>query len=141
MTTLSYAARPTTRESRQGFTLIELLIVVVVLGLLAAIAIPRFYNSKGKTVVASMRSDLRNLTAAQESFWVENQTYYGGAVPAAGLPYLPSPGVSISILSATVSGWSAQATAPLLTPQTCVVFYGAVPPIPPATADGAVACS
>jgi type IV pilus assembly protein PilA len=134
-------ARITTKGSRQGFTLIELLIVVVIIGLLAAIAIPRFVNTKGKAVVASMRSDLRNLTAAQESYWVENQTYYNGAVPAAGLQYRPTAGVVVTIVSATASGWSAQATAPMLTPQTCVVFYGAAPPIPPATADGAVACS
>jgi type IV pilus assembly protein PilA len=141
MKTRSHAARPTTRQTRQGFTLIELLIVVVVLGLLATIAIPRFINTKGKAVVASMRSDLRNLTAAQESYWVENQTYYNGAVPTPVLAYQPSPGVNITIVSANVSGWSAQAAAPLLTPQTCVVFYGATLPIPPATADGAVACS
>jgi prepilin-type N-terminal cleavage/methylation domain-containing protein len=141
MTTRRPAPRNTTRGSRQGFTLIELLIVVVIIGLLAAIAIPRFVNTKGKAVVASMRSDLRNLTAAQESYWIENQTYYNGPIPAPGLAFQPSSGVSIAIVSATASGWSAQATAPLLTPQNCVVFYGAAPPIPPATADGAVACS
>ena len=142
MTTRRSAARNTTEgHRRQGFTLIELLIVVVIIGLLAAIAIPRFANTKGKAVVASMRSDLRNLTAAQESYWIENQTYYNGAVPAPALAFQPSPGVGITIVSATTSGWSAQATSPLLTPQTCVVFYGAAPPIPPATADGAVACS
>jgi prepilin-type N-terminal cleavage/methylation domain-containing protein len=135
------AAKSTTRGRRQGFTLIELLIVVVIIGLLAAIAIPRFVNTKGKAVVASMRSDLRNLVAAEESYWVENQTYYGGPVPAAALAYTPTAGVTITIVSAAASGWSAQATSPLLTPQTCVVFYGAAPPIPPATADGAVACS
>jgi prepilin-type N-terminal cleavage/methylation domain-containing protein len=141
MTTRRAADRPTTRGSRQGFTLIELLIVVVIIGLLAAIAIPRFANTKGKAVVSAMRSDLRNLTAAQESFWVENQTYYNGVVPAPALAFQPSAGVTITIVSSAASGWSAQATAPLLTPQTCVVFYGAAPPIPPATADGAVACS
>jgi prepilin-type N-terminal cleavage/methylation domain-containing protein len=141
MSTRITPARITTQGYQQGFTLIELLIVVVIIGLLAAIAIPRFVNTKGKAVVAAMRSDLRNLTAAQESYWVENQKYYNGVVPAAVLPYQSSPGVTVTIVSATASGWSAQATAPLLTPQTCVVFYGAAPPIPPATADGAVACS
>src|SRR3954447_14353677 len=106
-------ARITTKGYRQGFTLIELLIVVVIIGLLAAIAIPKFSNTKGKAVVSAMRSDLRNLTAAQESYWVENQTYYNGAVPAAALAYTPTAGITITIVSATASGWSAQATAPL----------------------------
>jgi prepilin-type N-terminal cleavage/methylation domain-containing protein len=140
MTAPGTPAQITTKRFRQGFTLIELLIVVVVIGLLTAIAIPKFSNTKGKAVVAAMRSDLHNLAAAEESYWAENQTYYNGPVPAAALSYQPTAGVTVTIVSGTVSGWSAQATSPQ-TPQTCVVFYGAAPPIPPATADGAVACS
>jgi type IV pilus assembly protein PilA len=126
---------------RQGFTLIELLIVVVIIGILAAIAIPKFANTKEKAVVASMKSDLRNFASAQESYWVENRTYYGGVIPAAGIPFQPSPGVTVTVVNATDAGWSARATGVPLTPVTCVIFYGTVPPIPPATADAAVACS
>ncbi|HTS88411.1 MAG TPA: prepilin-type N-terminal cleavage/methylation domain-containing protein, partial [Gemmatimonadales bacterium] len=54
--------------SKKGFTLIELLIVVVIIGILAAIAIPKFANTKQKAIVASMKSDLRNLVTAQEAF-------------------------------------------------------------------------
>jgi type IV pilus assembly protein PilA len=125
----------------QGFTLIELLIVVVIIGMLAAIAIPKFANTKQKALVAAMRSDLRNLAGTQESFWVENRTYYGGAIPDPALQYTPTQGVTVTIVNATDAGWSAQATALPMTTQTCVIFYGTTPPIPPATADGAVACS
>ena len=59
--------------NRKGFTLIELLIVVVIIGILAAIAIPKFANTKEKAVVASMKSDLRNLVTAQEGFFSDNQ--------------------------------------------------------------------
>ena len=125
---------------RQGFTLIELLIVVVIIGILAAIAIPKFANTKGKAVAASMKSDLRNLASSQEGYWVEVRAYYGGAIPDPTFKYRPSEGVTVTMVSATGSGWSATATAPG-TPQTCVIYYGSAPPIPPATTDGAVACS
>jgi len=54
------------QDEPQGFTLIELLIVVVIIGILAAIAIPKFANTKEKAYLASMKSDLRNLITAEE---------------------------------------------------------------------------
>ncbi|HJQ66607.1 MAG TPA: prepilin-type N-terminal cleavage/methylation domain-containing protein, partial [Gemmatimonadales bacterium] len=54
-----------TVQSRRGFTLIELLIVVVIIGILASIAIPKFVNTKEKAYIASMKSDLRNLATAE----------------------------------------------------------------------------
>ena len=125
---------------RQGFTLIELLIVVVIIGILAAIAIPKFANTKGKAVVAGMKSDLRNLASAQEGYWVEFRTYYGGVIPDPAFTYRPTEGVTVTMVSANDAGWSASASASA-TAQTCVIFYGSAPPIPPATNDGAVACS
>jgi type IV pilus assembly protein PilA len=141
MTTRSTAARNKSLQGRQGFTLIELLIVVVIIGILAAIAIPKFANTKEKGVVASMKSDLRNLASAQESYWVENRTYYGGVIPAAGFLFSTSPGVTVVIVNSTDAGWSARATGVPLTTTQCVIFYGTTPPIPPASADAAVACS
>jgi prepilin-type N-terminal cleavage/methylation domain-containing protein len=126
---------------RQGFTLIELLIVVVIIGILAALAIPKFANTKEKATVASMRSDLRNLATAQEGYWVENRTYFGGVIPDPAFTYNPTTGVTVTMVSATDAGWSARATAVPLTVIQCVIFYGVTPPIPPATADAAVACT
>jgi len=129
-------------RERGGFTLIELLIVVVIIGVLAAIAIPKFANTKEKAYVSAMRSDLRNLAGVQETYWITNNLYYGGVVPdLVAFPYSPSKGVTVTILAATTAGWSAQAAAPGLTAQTCSIFYGSVPPVPPATVDGAVACT
>jgi prepilin-type N-terminal cleavage/methylation domain-containing protein len=129
------------KNDRQGFTLIELLIVVVIIGVLASIAIPKFANTKGKAVVASMKSDLRNLAGVQEAWWVDNRAYYGGLVPAAALPFRPSKGVVITIVSATSSGWSATATAPGFATETCAIYYGNAAPVAPASADGILACA
>src|SRR5689334_22261880 len=63
------------QNSRKGFTLIELLIVVVIIGILAAIAIPKFANTKSKAYVTAMKSDLRNLVTAEEAFFSDS-TYY-----------------------------------------------------------------
>ena len=62
-------------SNRKGFTLIELLIVVVIIGILAAIAIPKFANTKEKAYWPAMKSDLRNLVTAEEGFFSDNQDY------------------------------------------------------------------
>src|SRR2546426_6538766 len=61
--------------NRKGFTLIELLIVVVIIGILAAIAIPKFANTKAKAYIASMKSDLRNLVTAEEAYFADSVKY------------------------------------------------------------------
>jgi len=63
------------KKSQKGFTLIELLIVVAIIGILAAIAIPQFaaYRTRGYNSAAI--SDLRNAKTALEAFFAENQAY------------------------------------------------------------------
>ena len=119
-----------------GFTLIELLIVVVIIGILAAIAIPKFANTKGKAYAASMRSDLRNLAVAQESYMYDNAVYSGSL---AAMNVTPSNGVTITIGTATAQGWNAQAEHYMASPIRCYIFVGNAPN-PPATTDGVVVC-
>jgi type IV pilus assembly protein PilA len=123
-----------------GFTLIELLIVVVIIGILAAIAIPKFSTTKGQAYLSMMKADLRNLATAEEAYAGDNGTYYGGAVPAAALVYSPAVGVTISINVATASGWSATASSAQTT-RTCAIYIGSAPPLAPATVEGRVGCS
>ncbi len=93
--------------NRKGFTLIELLIVVVIIGILAAIAIPKFANTKEKAYIASMKTDLRNLVNAQESYFADYITYAPDG--DAKLLYNESAGVTVTINNNDGKGWDASA--------------------------------
>ncbi len=125
---------------RRGFTLIELLIVIVIIGILAAIAIPKYASTKEKAFVARMQNDLRNLAVSQEAYFDDNNAYYSGAVPSTALIYNPSNGVSVTIDAATSSGWSATASSVGTTRQ-CQVFYGSAGPDGVATIEGRIQCT
>jgi len=58
-----------------GFTLIELLIVVAIIGILAAVAIPQFSQYRGKAYNSAAQSDLRNLKTTMESHHYDYQSY------------------------------------------------------------------
>jgi type IV pilus assembly protein PilA len=121
--------------TRKGFTLIELLIVVVIIGILAAIAIPKFANTKDKAYLAAVKTDLRNLATAQEGYFADNQTYTS-TVPS----FTPSANVNIAVSNATANGWEATGTnAAMSTVVTCTIKVGSQ-----ATAvyiDGIVKCN
>ena len=123
--------------NRKGFTLIELLIVVVIIGILAAIAIPKFANTKQKAIVASMKSDLRNMVTAQEAFFSDNNDYAGstnalaqtnGVAGAGKVNFVPSTGNALVLTYVNASGWKATMTNPAVTgvPANCGIYTGAV---------------
>ncbi len=62
-------------RSKKGFTLIELLIVVAIIGILAAIAIPQFSAYRAKAYNSAAQSDLKNTKTALEAFFADNQKY------------------------------------------------------------------
>lgn len=103
------------QRNDKGFTLIELLIVVVIIGILAAIAIPKFSNTKDKAYVAAMKSDLRNLATYEEQYAADNSgAYFGGtatmASPLQG--FSPSQNVTIIVnqLAGPPTSWNATST-------------------------------
>jgi type II secretion system protein G len=63
------------RKSEKGFTLIELLIVVAIIGILAAIAIPQFSSYRQKAFNSSAQSDVKNAKTSLESFYADAQVY------------------------------------------------------------------
>jgi type IV pilus assembly protein PilA len=62
-------------RNRKGFTLIELLIVVAIIGILAAIAIPQFAAYRGKAYNSASNSDLKNLKTGMEAYMADMQEY------------------------------------------------------------------
>lgn len=125
------------RPTRKGFTLIELLIVVVIIGILAAVAVPKFQNTKGKAYATSIKSDLKNLSSVQEDYFYYNEVY----APAINqLSFDGTDGVDLTIVEADGRGWSASATHPSAFPLTCAVYYGEAAPLAPATREGVIEC-
>ena len=92
------------RRGTAGFTLIELLIVVVIIGILAAIAIPQFASTKEKAFDASAKSDLRNLMTAEESYFYDYSSYSVGTQSAAGAPIKDGNGAILVRTSNGISG-------------------------------------
>ena len=125
---------------RRGFTLIEVLIVIVILGVLAAIAIPKYSQAKAKAYFAVMRTDLRNVMTAQEAYQQLAGTYYAGPIPVPGTDLTASAGVTITLSDVTATGWAATATHAAAAGRVCAVYGGTAAPPPPATTPGDIAC-
>jgi len=128
-------------RDQKGFTLIELLIVVVIIGILAAIAIPKFSATREKAYFAAMKSDLKNLASQQEIYYSDYYTYTSNIT---NLGFVDSEGVTVTIGGISTSGWSATATHTALgTSLGCAIYYGqATAPASPTapSAPGEVAC-
>ena len=101
----------------KGFTLVELLIVIIIIGILAAVATPRFIDSRRKAFVTSMQYDLRNIVSSAESHFADDKTY---------ALYTPSPGSSGATITFTggVDSWEASATHPSAPGIVCRVGRG-----------------
>jgi prepilin-type N-terminal cleavage/methylation domain-containing protein len=130
-------------RNRKGFTLIELLIVVVIIGILAAIAIPKFAGTKSKAYVAAMKSDLKNLVTAQESYFSDNAKYGDVAGLIAAKVWAATTGVNAAVQGNTATGFAATATHAGATGTTaCGVYVGsaASPNGAVVTVEGEVGC-
>ena len=122
---------------RKGFTLIELLIVVVIIGILAAIAIPKFANTKEKAYIAAMKSDLRNLVTAEEAFFSDSVAY---TTDLTKLKFKASTGVGDPSIVTGAGFWTASVTHSQITGKTCQIAVNTTNTLVNTAGDGEPAC-
>jgi prepilin-type N-terminal cleavage/methylation domain-containing protein len=94
-------------SARRGFTLVEVLVVVLVLGILAAIAIPRYAGSKDKAYVAAMIADLHNAAIYEEQYASENHAQYFSGTATADVPvegFRASKDVTVTLTATNILG-------------------------------------
>ena len=94
-------------KNKGGFTLIELMIVIAIIGILAAIAIPQFTAYRTRSYNSSANADLRNLATAQEAYYADHQSYCN-SVGRLSVTYgaITSRGVHFQINSAYISTYN-----------------------------------
>jgi type IV pilus assembly protein PilA len=126
-------------RNRKGFTLIELLIVVVIIGILAAIALPKFAATKDKAKLTSIKTDLRNLITSQEAYFADNATYGSLAQLQSASNFSLTVG-NTGAGTGVVSGFTATVTNSSITGgfTQCTVQVGAGAA---STVDGIIICS
>jgi type II secretion system protein G len=107
---------------KKGFTLIELLIVVAIIAILAAIAVPNFLEAQVRAKVSRVKSDHRSLATAIESYYVDHGTYPpnhngpAGRTAVHGRRLNPQQPSSMTVLSARRSPTSPARCFPIRSP-------------------------
>ena len=105
-------SKPKTSINAKGFSLIELLVVVAIIGLLAAIAIPQFLSYRAHAVDSQMKSDLKNAALAMDSYFAENKVYPTSVAAIVSVGFNQTDGVALTIAVPTPSSFTITATKP-----------------------------
>ena len=127
-------------RTQKGFTLIELLIVVVIIGILAAIAIPKFSSVKQKGYRTQAISDLKSLSTAEETFFTDSNKYANLANPALASKFASTSGVGSPSIVASTSYWSATLLHPQLPGVSCGIAVATTNPVNTTAGEGEPVC-
>ena len=124
-------------RNRKGFTLIELLIVVVIIGILAAIAIPKFSSVKQKGYKTQAIAELQSLKTAQETFFTDSNRY-GALAELSGFSHTSA--VGMPVVTPSTSYWSATLTHPQIPGMTCAIAVATTNTISASAGEGEPRC-
>jgi prepilin-type N-terminal cleavage/methylation domain-containing protein len=125
-------------KNRKGFTLIELMTVVVIISILVSIALPKFGDLKSKASLASIRSDIRNAEAAEETYF-SDYAAYGTAANLQAAGFLSASTGNTLTVTVAPTGYTINGVNPAIMagPTSCTVQVGAgAAP----TVDGKITC-
>ncbi|HVB32071.1 MAG TPA: type II secretion system protein [Gemmatimonadaceae bacterium] len=123
---------------RKAFTLVEILVVIMIVGVLAAIAIQRFGTSKSKAYLTAMKSDLRNLVTAEAGWFADSSRY---STDLSVIAFRQSSGVNAPSVVTGAGYWSATVTHSKLTGHTCGVAVNTANPIQTTAGEGEPVCN
>jgi len=115
-------------KNQKGFTLIELMIVIAIIGILAAIAIPQFSAYRERGYVASMKSDCNSIRTAEEAYYLDNNAYLAVISSADTSATLPgtsalSAGNKVVVALVGTTDYTVTVTSTLLSSTTATVVY------------------
>ena len=125
-------------SARKGFTLVELLFVIVIIGVLAAIAIPRFGRAKSQAYITAMKSDLRNMVAGEATYFSDSARY---TASLAAIGFKQSTGVNTPTIVIGTGYWTATVTHSQLAGHTCGIGINTTNPIVTTAGEGEPACN
>ncbi len=94
------------KKDEKGFTLIELMIVIAIIGILAAIAIPQFNAYRARSYNAAANTDIRNMMTAQEGYFIDEDTYSNSSTVLASYGYSQSAGVVAPTIQKSDTGYT-----------------------------------
>jgi type IV pilus assembly protein PilA len=94
------------KKGQKGFTLIELMIVIAIIGILAAIAIPQFTSYRQRGFNAAVQADLRNAATAQEAYYTDGQVYTSANGDLTSRGFTPSSNVTLTVTGADTQGYT-----------------------------------
>jgi prepilin-type N-terminal cleavage/methylation domain-containing protein len=114
-TSQTHSVEQRMRGNRNGFTLIEIVMVTSVIGILAAVAVPRYAGAKDKAYIAAMKADLHTVALYEEQFAADNHGQYFGGMATSDTPlngFTPSKDVTVTltafnILGSQLADWTA----------------------------------
>ncbi len=106
------ASKPKTVINAKGFSLLELLVVVAIIGLLTAIAIPEFLSYRARSVDSQMKSDLKNAALAMDSYFAEKKVYPTSVAAIVAVGFTQTEGVALTIAVPTPSSFTITASKP-----------------------------